>query len=304
MTETKRLPAYQAVIDQHLPALEIVSLRVNDEGLVNDVVILNEEWVFRFPKGDGWQRDLQANEIKVLDLVRRHTTMRVPNFEIRAEDFVAYKLIPGQPLLRNTIFAAPENVQDRLAEQLGMFLYKFHNIPKADLHRANIAQSDTNRDRAVFLKLYQDVQDELFPIMLDHTKEWVHQHFKPVLEDEDFLTYEPALINGDLAPYHILYDAEVQEMAGMIDFGTAGIGDPAVDFCCIIDNYGESFLWRLGKVYPNIEQFVDRARFWAGTMPLQWALTGQRSGDLSWFTVQITGARDVLPVGRPWPKSM
>jgi len=274
-----------------------VSVRANTEGLVNDVFIINDEWVFRFPKGETWQRELQANEIKVLNLVRTHTDMRVPIFEIQAEDCVAYKLIPGQPLLRNTIFSAPQAAQDRMAEQLGAFLYRLHNIPQADLVRANIAQSDTNRDRAVFLKLYQDVQNELFPIMLEHTRAWVHQHFRPILENEDFLNYEPALMNGDLAPYHILYDAGAQEIAGMIDFGTAGIGDPAVDFSCIIDNYGESFLWRMGKFYPKIEQFIDRARFWAGTLPLQWALTGLRSGDLSWFTVQITGARDVMPVG-------
>ena len=294
----KDLPiVYQKAIRRHFPKTEIRSIHLNDEGLVNDVVIINDEWVLRFPKGDTWQRDLLANEIKVLELVRQHTDIRVPVFEVQTEDLVAYKLIPGQPLLRNTILSAPEIVQDRLAEQLGVFLYQFHNISKAELTRANIAQSDTNRDREVFLKLYQDVQEELFPLMLDHSKTWVHQHFKPLLAEADFLSYTPALVNGDLTPYHILYNSQTQKISGLIDFGTAGIGDPAVDFCCLIDNFGESFLWRIGQFYPKIEQFIDRSRFWAGTLPLQWALTGLRSQDLSWFTVQLTGARDVMPVG-------
>ena len=105
------------------------------------------------------------------------------------------------------------------------------------------------------------------------------------------------LANGDLGPYHLLYNPETRLLNGIIDFGTAGIGDPACDFACIINQYGESFLQRMMVYYPEIEPALDRARFWAGTLELQWLLGGLRSGDNSWFGVHLGRGMDRLPYG-------
>ncbi len=89
-------------------------------------------------------------------------------------------------------------------------------------------------------------------------------------------------------------------MTGVIDFGTAGLGDPACDVSILINNYGESFVRRVSQHYPAIGSMIERARFWAGTVELQWVLGGIRTGDLSWFTVHIGHARDVMPIGSGW----
>jgi aminoglycoside 2''-phosphotransferase len=116
------------------------------------------------------------------------------------------------------------------------------------------------------------------------------------------LVGDPRLINGDTTPYHILFDRQARTLAGIIDFGTAGIGDPAADFACIIYNYGESFLQRMAEFYPEIEEAIDRARFWAGTLELQWSLSGRRAraSKWSWFTAHLGSARDVMPIGAKW----
>jgi aminoglycoside 2''-phosphotransferase len=106
-------------------------------------------------------------------------------------------------------------------------------------------------------------------------------------------------MNGDLGPYHLLYEPDRGELAGIIDFGIAGMGDPATDFACLIDNYGESFVRRMVRHYPALTELIDRARFWAGTLELQWALNGLRSDDLSWRTVHIGRAHDEMPIGSP-----
>ena len=49
MTAVKR---YLAHIKQAFPDLEIKQVSENNEGLVNDVVIVNGNRVFRFPKHD------------------------------------------------------------------------------------------------------------------------------------------------------------------------------------------------------------------------------------------------------------
>ncbi len=85
-----------------------------------------------------------------------------------------------------------------------------------------------------------------------------------------------------------------------MDFGTAGIGDPAGDFACIIYNYGESFLKRMARFYPEIEEALDRARFWAGTLELEWILGGAQAKRLPYFLTHIGSAKDAKPMGCPF----
>jgi aminoglycoside 2''-phosphotransferase len=190
--------------------------------------------------------------------------------------------------------------QEHVLEQLAIFLRQMHAVPMSEVEKHHIAPSDVNRGHEVWRKLFDDVQRELFPLMMGHAKEWVVKHFEPVLKDKHSMDYKPRLINGDVTPYHILYDQKRAEINGIIDFGTAGIGDPAADFACIIYFYGETLLRQMAEYYPEIREGIERARFWAGTLELQWALKGIRSKDPTWFMVHIGGGRDVQPVGSGW----
>jgi aminoglycoside 2''-phosphotransferase len=108
--------------------------------------------------------------------------------------------------------------------------------------------------------------------------------------------YDPVLIHDDLASYHILFDPTAQRINGVIDFGTAHLGDPARDFALIINVFGESVLRRMQPFYPAIEAALDRARFQAGMLELWWVMEGLRTGDPAWFTVHLGRARDVMPI--------
>lgn len=56
-------------IKHHCPDLEISSVEVNADGLVNDVVVVNGEHVFRFAKYT-WAQELMASEALILGLLR------------------------------------------------------------------------------------------------------------------------------------------------------------------------------------------------------------------------------------------
>lgn len=289
-------PYLQRIRDR-FPQLPLSSVRAIHDGLVNEVLIVNEALVFRFPKNDHWAKTLLANEIKVVNLLHHYVELPIPTFEQATADLVVYKLLPGRPLQRHDILGLDEAEQERLAEQLATFLRQMHHVPLAAVEHAGIVQSDANRSPAVWCQLFEDVQRELFPFMMAHTQDWVRHHFAPILSDPGWMKYSPALVNGDLAPYHILYEKPEATITGLIDFGTAGLGDPAADFACLISNYGESFLRRMTQFYPEIREGLDRARFWAGTIELQWALRGLRSQEMSWFLVHLGSARDVRPIG-------
>lgn len=288
-----------AYIREHFPGLTIDHHELNTDGLINDVMIVNGDRVFRFPKNE-WAVASLAKEARILELVRQHVDMPVPSFDYRAHDCVAYDLIPGVALRRDMILRLPGREQDQLAKTLARFLRQLHGIPLGEVRRQAIRDSDAVRQQSDWLTLYADVQSELFPLMMQHTRAWVRQHFAPIVQDENWMRHQPALIHADLGPYHALYDADVGRINGVIDFGTAGVGDPAADFACLLYHYGEGFLRRMGQFYPEIEPAVDRARFWAGTLEVQWALAGVRSRDLSWLAAHIGSARDALPVGSPW----
>ena len=88
-------------------------------------------------------------------------------------------------------------------------------------------------------------------------------------------------------------------MSGIIDFGTAGLGDPASDMAVLLSNYGESMV---RAIYPGLTHLMDRARFIAGTAMLQWALAGVQNQDTEMLLAHIgQSALDFKPVGTPFP---
>jgi aminoglycoside 2''-phosphotransferase len=284
-------------IKEIFPNLEIKSVRANTEGLINEVLIVNEDLVFRFPKNEVWGKKLLTNETKIINLAREYVEIPLPQFEYVSEDLVVYRFIKGNALRREDILKLNAKEQARVAAQLAEFLRQFHNIPMKEIERNGVAQSDVNRSRDVWLKLFEDAKKELFPLMMPHVRESVEEHFAPLIHDENFMNYAPKLINGDIVPYHIIFDRDAKRINGIIDFGTAGTGDAAADFSCVIYNYGESFLKRMAQTYPEISDAIDRARFWSGTLHLQWALSGLRTKNFWWNLVHLSGARDVSTIG-------
>jgi aminoglycoside phosphotransferase (APT) family kinase protein len=134
--------------------------------------------------------------------------------------------------------------QQAIAEQLGTFLHQLHTVPLAEAEAHGIGPSVTNRSPERWQKLYDDVRDKLFPYLMQFARDWVEQHFAPVLQDPAFMACEHTFMNGDLGCYHLLYNRDTRRLNGIIDFGTAGLGDPAADFGCLIDQYGETFCGR------------------------------------------------------------
>src|SRR5215204_245702 len=218
-------PAHLEKIKEVFPALEISSIRANTDGLINDVLIVNEDLVFRFPRNSDWGKKLFANEIKIIELARKYVEIPLPVFEYKSDDLAVYRFIKGEALRREDILKLTKIEQGKIACDLALFLKQFHEIPPFELEQ--IAPSDVNRSREVWLKLFESVEKELFPSMMPHVRESVGEHFAPILRDAQFMDYQPQLINGDFVPYHIIYDRERRQINGIIDFGTAGTGDAA-----------------------------------------------------------------------------
>jgi len=274
-----------------MPDLEIEQFEINNEGLINDVVIVNGMYVFRFAKKKEYAKTLDV-ETRILDLIRSNVGVSVPTPIYNDEDCVVYTFLDGEPLLLETIKAMDESARTRIAEALGKFLFK--------LHTADISQvpeelpptlAPVTRER--WLDIHRRVQETVYPLLWKHQVKWAERLFDSMLIDTQAFDYKPALIHGDLRPYHVLIDNEKCEIAGVIDFGVAGIGDPASDFGTLINTYGESFVVKMRNTYPDLEVFMPRARFYAQALELQWVWLGIEFKENFWFAAHLGCARDI-----------
>jgi aminoglycoside 2''-phosphotransferase len=136
-------------------------------------------------------------------------------------------------------------------------------------------------------------QEKAYPLLQSHQVHWLERFFASALDNSQFFNYTPTLIHGDLAPYHVLWSPAEKCLKGVIDFGMAGLGDPASDFGILISIYGEHFVVSMGAAYPGLEQLLQRARFYAQSIELEWVYRGLESGEKFWFTAHLGGARDI-----------
>jgi len=286
------LTSYEKHIREIVPHLEINTLDLNQEGLLNDVVMVNDELVFRFAKRGYGYKD-PREEAAVLRLLRNHVTLQTPEpFHVDPQ-VLAYRRIPGEALRRDLLMRLPEGDQQALADQLAQFLRELHGIPVREVEAAGVPMADALMKQEDWAKVYQRIRDKVFPLLQAHQREWAQEHFESHLSDRKNFEHELRMVDTDLAPYHILFDRQRARINGIIDFGTAGLGDPALDFGVVLTHYGESFLSRFYRIYPEAEESRKRARFYAGAVELRWVLQGIERADPLWFAVHIGGARDV-----------
>ncbi len=139
-----------------------------------------------------------------------------------------------------------------------------------------VTRYDTYKECA---DIYARMRAKLFPHMRPDARTWAAGHFEAYLGDARNFAYPPALKHGDFGPSNILYDGEARRVSGIIDFGGAGLGDPAYDFAGLLSGYGEPFVQRCCPFYLGLEGMLDRVRFYRGTFALLEALFGVENGD-------------------------
>lgn len=286
------LEFYEQRIRSLLPELAIESASLNREGLSNDVVIINEELIFRFPK-HGFAFKNPQDEARVLRLLQKYITLQIPSPFYDSPEVLAYRMIPGETLRRDMLMRLAEDDQQAVADQLAQFFKELHGIPIAEINDCKIPLADVLMKYEGWVKIYERIREKVFPLLQVHQREWATQHFESHLSERSNFEYEMKMVDTDIPPYHIMFDRERRRINGIIDFGCAGLGDPAIDFGVVINTYGESFMSRFYKIYPEAETYLKRARFYAGAIEMRWVLQGIERNETTWFAVHIGSARDV-----------
>lgn len=235
-----------------------------------------------------------AEEVRLLAVVRHDVNVPVPAFETdEILDFVAYRLLPGRPLYRHDLLRLPHQVQNRFAAEVAAFLEQLHAIPTTD--PVDLPPRPALNSASPWQERLEVLRAEMYPYLWADQHAYIEDLFAPVLDGRLDMAYTPVLIHNDLAPYHLLADPVTGTLTGVLDFGEAGWGDPAADYAALISSYGESLVNRVLATTPDAAPLLERARFRAAYVELEWALKGVRTADPSWYLVHLGRARDAQP---------
>ncbi len=257
----------------------------NGEGQFNDILIINNAFIFRFSRYDASIENMAA-EVRLLKMIGADLPLAIPNpayVNFKAtpavKSFMGYQFLPGAPLWRNRLQVITDiQVQERIANQLADFLTTLHHLPIHDFADELRVQDGLEK----WTSLYLDTQQHLFPLMRPEARTEVSNHFEAYLYQPQLQKYKICLRHGDFGPSNILYEPQTLNVTGVIDFDSAGLGDPAVDIAAI-SCYGEPFFERFCAVYPANASLLERAHFYKGTYALQEALHGFKNNDRQAF---------------------
>jgi aminoglycoside 2''-phosphotransferase len=274
-------------IQQAYPDLAIEQGTVQlTNGQFNKVLLVDPDWVFRFPRSPRAASILQT-ETTILQALQDRLPLPIPDPTHLAWDeprhqlaFTGYRFIPGVPLTRTVLATASKEASRRLAMQLAGFLQALHHVPIDDLP-LTLPVAD---GRDAWEQMYQRLQIDVFASLRPDARDAVSQHFEAFLGEPANFTYRPVLRHGDFGGTNILFDAVHHVANGVIDFGAAGLGDPAVDLAAL-SWYGEAFLQQVFVAYPELADpaVQTRANFYRSTHALQQALWALETGDEAEF---------------------
>ncbi|HLQ51040.1 MAG TPA: phosphotransferase [Terriglobales bacterium] len=278
----EQLQYIQAIRDIY-PDFKIDTVHLNQHGQFNDILLVNNETIFRFPKTLREAAKL-VMETALLRSLQSRVTLPIPDPLYQSQEsasigqiFMGYPLLPGEPLCPERLQTLTEEQLQHVANQLATFLQHLHTTPAEAL----AVKLPDFQGCEEWQDLYARFRSKLFPFMRPDAHMNVTRLFEDFLSDARNCAYVPALVHGDFGPGNILYNAQTNSISGIIDFSSVGWGDPAVDFAAILCSisYGERFFERFALVYPGIESILSRARFYAGTFALQEALYGLEDRD-------------------------
>lgn len=279
---------YIDIIKEKNPCISIEKFSSNNEGQNNDIVIINDEYIFKFPKYSMGIEKLKK-ETGILNILNRYITLDMPdpiysNFDSNEVGCVysGYRMIKGISFRRDIFLGCKD--KGVISQQLATFLRELHNIPLQEVAHCDLHAGDAYDE---WSSLLERIEIKLFPFMKSESREAVSRNFNSFLEKN--INFDKAIVHGDFGPSNILYDLNCGRISGIIDFNEVSIGDPAIDIASLMGpfGYGEDFVRSFQPIYPGIEELINRARFYASTFALQEALFGIEVGDSEAFNAGI-----------------
>lgn len=225
---------------RHGLALAGDGITFNEAGLDYRVAFAHEDadvekqWVLRMPRRDDVSAKL-GEERAILDFVRPQLPVAVPEWRIQTPELIAYPLLPGFPGLTLDDDGEPvwhfDIASEVHADSLARLIAALHGLDPAQAKAAGIPREHPEDVRARWRADLHRVCAE-FEVSEDLLGGW-----RAWLADDGLWPTETVFTHGELYPAHLLLD-EREEIVSVLDWTTAKVSDPAIDFAfhCMISS--------------------------------------------------------------------
>jgi aminoglycoside 2''-phosphotransferase len=278
------LEAFKAKIRQHFPQIptQLLERAVPIlEGWDSVVLDLDGEYIFCFPRRIEVRTQLKK-EGRLLPVLAGHLAVPVPQFQFLGPDdrqegteFAGYPKLPGEALSMAATACLP------VAQQLGGFLSDLHTFPVDKAIALGVPGGDPQGWRERYVELHIWARAHIFPRLPTDLRQSAERVFEAFLRTETHFRFQPVLIHADLVSEHILWDPDLERIQGVIDWGDAQLGDPALDFTGLYWLGGRAFVERVLCAYrlPPPESLWARIEFYTRCAPYYQIRFGLESGE-------------------------
>ncbi|HDX9577860.1 TPA: aminoglycoside phosphotransferase family protein [Bacillus pseudomycoides] len=258
---------YTYYIQKTLPHLPIHSFHQDESGWDNVAIIVNDEWLFRFPRKIEYAKKVPREKqlYEALFPILQARQIEVPNYHILYEnegDSIPicsyYKMIHGKPFESSCLHNLSISEKTHIAAQLASFLAALHTVP---LTLAKEWGFQAEQTVEYWKDLYIQLKDYLFNTFSIEETNRLKTLFQTFLEQLYSSTSLQTVIHADLTHHHILFHPQTKKIAGIIDIGDAQIGDPAFDFAGLYADYGHDFTLEVYNTYTALTNNKDTTFF-------------------------------------------
>jgi aminoglycoside 2''-phosphotransferase len=278
-----------------LPGVELRVVREIDSGWDFHVLDVNGQWIFRFPRWEGGVEQLKR-EVRLLAQLEGLLPIPVPRYEMAYVDcgwqdvFGVYRKLPGLPLFQ---VGPPDD--PTAPARLGQFLAVLHALPPAEFEWLA-----PGLWREEYAERRHDVREGAAPLLEPEFAERLVSQWEAGIRLLEGV--ELRLVHRDLNGDNLLVNPQQGIVSGVIDWGDATLGDPAIDFGRVLLDCGDDFAARMRESYPAADgSLLARARFYALDSCCHEIGHGLEDGRQDWVDGGLEGLHELLQ--RPWARS-
>jgi aminoglycoside 2''-phosphotransferase len=223
------LRQYTDDIRAEFPNFAFGSARLISSGFHYVVVRLDDAHIFRFPRSDSDRLDL-VYEMRLLGRLSGKTCARIPDYRFVSptKGFGGYEAIWGAELRMGVFRGLQRRRQEDVLVQIAGLVNELHGLPPR-LVGGPDGQAPDRRSLArfshcEFAERVAFMSERVSASLLAATERFFAAHGGPA-------EGKTRMVHGDLVSNHMLLDSDGR--LGVIDFGGAGLGDPAWDFAVL-----------------------------------------------------------------------
>jgi aminoglycoside phosphotransferase (APT) family kinase protein len=248
------------LVGTQFPELVPVQATFYGQGWDNLAVLVNNQWVFRFPQRE-LAREIMQGELACLLELPEDLPLDVPRPKYVGKPgtgypylFAGYQELPGKTSCSVTLSDAQRAA---CAGPLAYFLKELHDpklaaVGHGKFHGDRIQRALMSRHLAPMEERLKGIRE----LPSDCTSSGLLSLGRDLLETPDW-SHPPCLVHGDLYGRHLLVDG-AGVLSGVIDWGDAHLGDPALDLSIVYAFFPPAARTAFFEVYGEIDGSTER----------------------------------------------